>query len=394
MTRGSAGDAHDPVLRNHLELMLREIEENGGEALPPRVADAFRAAPRHLFLDRFRTRLGGAWHEVTAQSLPSQLPVIYRNTSLGIDGDADFGVTISQPYMVARMLVLLDLQPGQQVFEVGAGSGWNAALMGVLVQPGGTVESVEIREQLAERARAALARSGIGNVRVSTGDAAADRLGDERFDRAVFTCGAHDIPAALHRAIRPGGLLLFVWKVPCGNDALVLFAREQECFVSRDVRRCDFVPMTGANADSGPVTKLDAFAPWPALRDRVVSRRRFPAGAGAFRSISLRSWLSITEPRARFFESERGPAFGLWLEEAGSLALIAAGELTVHGSPAAGEALDRVLAEWARRGMPDAGDMQIRAYPTGSAPSSSEWIVRRPATDFVCSLPGSIGCTG
>jgi protein-L-isoaspartate(D-aspartate) O-methyltransferase len=387
MTQGSAADALDPVIHNHLELMLREIEEHGGEALPPRVADAFRAAPRHLFVDRYRARFEGVWHEVTAKSLPSQLPVIYRNSSLGIDGEGDDAVTISQPYMVARMLMLLGLEPGQRVFEVGAGSGWNAALMGALVQPGGTIESVEIREQLAERARAAVARCGFDNVRVSTGDAA-DPPGDASFDRAVFTCGAHDIPAFLHRAIRPGGLLLFVWKVPCGNDALVLFAREEDCFVSRDVRRCDFVPMTGANAGSSPVEPLDSFAPWPDLRDRVVSRRRFPAGAGAFRSISLRSWLSITEPRARFFESERGPAFGLWLEDAGSLALIAAGALTVHGSAAAGEALDRVLADWAGRGMPDAGDMQIRAYPAGSAPSSSAWIVRRPATDFVCSLPG------
>jgi protein-L-isoaspartate(D-aspartate) O-methyltransferase len=387
MAQGYAHDALDPVVRNHLELMVREIEEQYGEALPSRVADALRAVPRHLFLDRFRTRVEATWHEVTAESLPWQLPVLYRNTGLGIDGDGESGVTISQPGMVARMLALLDLQPGQRVFEVGAGSGWNAALMGALVRPGGRIETVEIREQLAERARAALARCGLGNVHVSTGDAAAG-VGDASFDRAVFTCGAHDIPAFLYRAIRPGGLLLFVWKVPGGGDALVLFAREGDGFVSRDVRRCEFVPMTGANAGSNPVEPLDAFSPWPALRDRVVARRAFPAGAGPWRNTSLRSWLSITEPRARFFESERGPAFGLWLEEAGSLALIAAGELTIHGSASAGEALDRVLADWAARGMPDATDMQIRAYPAGAAPPG-EWMVRRPATDFVCSLAES-----
>ena len=381
----------EAAIRAHQEFLLRTAEESLGAPLPERVKDAFRAVPRHLFLDRYRTRAEGEWHHVTPDSLPDQLPAIYRNDGLGIDGDGyEDGVTISQPAMVLQMLTLLDLAPGHRIFEVGAGSGWNAALMAELIRPGGIVETVEIRESLAARTRAAIARCGITNIHLRTGDAAAGPSEPgAQFDRAVFTAGSHDIPHFLHTAVRPGGLLLFIWKVPCGGDALIVFTRTAKAFTSRSVHRCEFVSMRGTTEASGPVQPLESFEPWPVLRDRVATRRPFPAaGADRWRTFGLRSWLSITDGRARFFETESGPAFGLWLEDATSLALIASSELTTYGPPAAGDALDAALADWAQRGMPDVTDMHIHAYPAGSAlaPGPGEWLIRRPATDFICRL--------
>lgn len=134
-------------------------------------------------------------------------------------GDA---VTISSPGWVLYLLELLQVQPGQRVFEVGAGSGWNAALLGQLAGPTGYVESFEFIPALAAQAERAVASAGLANVRVVAGDAGAGSLD---FDRVIFTAGSYDVPAWLHERVRVGGLLLLSLKLPGGGDFVTLPAR-------------------------------------------------------------------------------------------------------------------------------------------------------------------------
>ena len=81
-----------------------------------------------------------------------------------------FASTISQPSLVLRMLDMLQIEPGQKVFELGAGSGWNAALLGQLVGSAGHVYSLEILPDIAHRAAAAIQSLAIGNVSIIEGD--------------------------------------------------------------------------------------------------------------------------------------------------------------------------------------------------------------------------------
>src|ERR1044071_3730074 len=122
----------------------------GGRPAEARVAEAFRATPRHLFIERYCTFMDRSWRAVTEDNLADHLPALYANDALGIfvaEGDPRVA-TISSPDIVLYMLELLALAPGHRVFEVGASSGWNAALIGRLVAPGGTVETVEIIPEL------------------------------------------------------------------------------------------------------------------------------------------------------------------------------------------------------------------------------------------------------
>jgi len=80
------------------------------------------------------------------------------------------GQTISQPYTVVTMTEMLDVKPGQKILEIGAGSGWQAALLGYLVGPKGKIYTVEINEWLADFARNNISKTGLKNVEVIHGD--------------------------------------------------------------------------------------------------------------------------------------------------------------------------------------------------------------------------------
>src|SRR5690349_14974259 len=96
---------------------------------------AYLETPRHRFVRRYRQWRVKEWNEVGEANLEEHLPTLYADQALVLLGDDDDDIpsTISQPSFVLRMLDMLQIQPGQTVFELGAGSGWNAALMGHLV---------------------------------------------------------------------------------------------------------------------------------------------------------------------------------------------------------------------------------------------------------------------
>jgi len=379
----------EALIRAHQEALMASM--NGafeGSPLSTRTREAFFAVPRHLFLERYREYASPEWQIIDEISLWQHLPAIYRCDGLGIHGnDGDEAIaTISGPYFVLWMLEQLALERGMRVLEIGAGSGWNAGLLGWLVGPEGSVDSVEIIPDLARQAARGVARAGLQNVRIIEGDAGAALDEGRAYDRVVFTAGSYDLPAFLYDAVRPGGLLQLVLKCPGGGDVLFMLRRGEQGFSSESARRCEFVPLTGR----GRLRELDAaplasFGPWAELEAKVVAERPFYMGerGGPFlsRTFPLRSHLAIVEPRMRWFHQ----GFGLHDEPSGSLSLARDGRITVHGSRAAGEALDQHLQRWLALGMPSMASMSLRAFPAAAAPAAGaeEWLVRRPETDFL-----------
>lgn len=385
-------------LQEQLVASAHEYFLFGDRALSERVKEAFFAVPRHQFVDRYKALGGASWIEINDANLAEHLPVLYRDNGLGIGvGASGEVVTISGPTWVLYMLELLEIEPGHRVFEVGAGSGWNAALMGNLAGPCGYVESVEIIPDLAKRAAASLARAGFANVRVVCGDAGFGSVDGELFDRVVFTAGSYDIPAWLHGRVRVGGLLLLALKFPGGGDFIILFRREPDHFEALTSRACEVVWMRGKTHDAGldPVL-LEDFPPWRRLRERTSGSRPFACGgrsaAGlAKRTVGLRSFLSLCEPRMQWFVGPEGwpfYSFGLFDETTDSFALVRDGRLHSHGGMSATEALLRRIHEWVELGMPSAESMQLRAYRSGAAPAASdgEILVPRASTDFLWSV--------
>lgn len=368
------------------------------------VRDAFVSVPRHMFVEEYRTLEHPDYRRVDAANLLEHLPALYRDNGLGIFGhDPASGVTISTPSLVLEMLELLQLAPGMRVFELGTGSGWNAGLLGHLVGPTGYVETVEIIPELAVRATNALRRVGLANVKVIAGDGGLGPVSSGTFDRAVFTAGSYDIPRSLHDQVRSGGLLLFVLKCPGGGDVLLLLRREEDHFRSLFARPCMFVPVTGPTRDRTHDPEPIASLPrWQQLAERRIRTRPLVCGSGrgdfAARTFDVRSFLSIVEPRIRYFldDRDRDPqappwtgctAFGLCMQDAMSIALARGTSIDTYGNTDAGDRMDELLRLWLDLGMPSAAGLDVRAYPSDRAPQPrpGEWAIERRDTCFIWS---------
>lgn len=198
--------------------------------------------PRHRFLEKFSADYTN-WLEVRTQTLP----LIYSDTTLLLYQKDQFISTISQPSFVLRMLDLLDVRLNMKVFELGAGSGWNAAMLGHLVGPGGKVLSYEIIPEMCQQAQKHIAAFNLPQVEIRQGDALQEVWELENFDRGLFTAGLWDLPGIFFDVFTPGGKFLFVLKTTQG-DLLMAMERKQDCFEVYETIRCSFVSVTGETA--------------------------------------------------------------------------------------------------------------------------------------------------
>jgi protein-L-isoaspartate(D-aspartate) O-methyltransferase len=151
------------------------------------------------------------------------------------------GQTISQPYMVALMCELLDVAPAHRVLEVGAGSGYQAAVLGQLAAE---VVAMELVPELAERARAALARTGCVNAEVIAGDGTLGCPERAPFDRIIIAAAAPAVPGPLVEQLAEGGKLV----APVGERRTQTCTIYEKCgdgLRTTDSISCVFVPLRG-----------------------------------------------------------------------------------------------------------------------------------------------------
>ena len=201
------------------EAMVREQLQARGIRSPALLA-AFRSVPRERFVG------------------PEEQAVAYDDRALPIAAHQ----TISQPYVVALMIDALGLTPHDHVLEVGAGSGYAAAIMSRLAHD---VVAVELVPVLAESAAARLAELGYDNVRVIVGDGSTGAEPEAPFDAVCVSASAPSVPQALVDQLRPGGRLV----VPVGSTSeqqLVRVRRRLDGRVtSREFGAVRFVPLLG-----------------------------------------------------------------------------------------------------------------------------------------------------
>jgi protein-L-isoaspartate(D-aspartate) O-methyltransferase len=206
------------------------------------VLAAMRSVPRHLFVP------GEAGAEA------------YADTPLPIG----LGQTISQPYMVALMTSLLEVDVRSNVLEVGAGSGYQTA---VLAELAGEVFAIERLAPLAERARATLTRLGYANVRLAIGDGARGWHEYAPYDGILVAAAAAEVPPELLGQLAAGGRLVIPVGRGGGDQILTIVERTADGFEERRDTRCRFVPLvrdvspeerrkaalrgSGADSDSG-----------------------------------------------------------------------------------------------------------------------------------------------
>ncbi len=153
------------------------------------------------------------------------------------------GQTISAPHMVAIMAEALDIQPGQNILEIGAGSGYHAAIVSYLTGEHGHVHSIERIPFLADTAKRNLHAAGITNATVHEGDGSLGLQQFAPYDRIYVTCAAPSIPQPLTEQLAENGKML----IPIGRlySELKLIEKKNGVCFAKDLGSCAFVPLIG-----------------------------------------------------------------------------------------------------------------------------------------------------
>jgi protein-L-isoaspartate(D-aspartate) O-methyltransferase len=153
------------------------------------------------------------------------------------------GQTISAPHMVAIMCEALDLKKGQKILEIGAGSGYHAAIVSKLIGDKGHVYTIERFPSLADNAKKNLEKVGIKNVTVEVGDGSEGLTKYAPYDSIYVTCAAPCIPRPLVEQLKDPGKLL----IPVGQfiSKLELLEKKNKKIIEKDLGGCAFVPLVG-----------------------------------------------------------------------------------------------------------------------------------------------------
>ncbi|MDQ2741700.1 MAG: methyltransferase, FxLD system [Chloroflexota bacterium] len=226
--RVQAGDSDDARTRHHA--LVQRLKDRAFLS-DPRVEAAFRAVPRHLFLPEV------------------PLETVYKDEAIATKKRDGLAISSSsQPAVMAIMLEQLGLQRGDHVLEIGAGTGYNAALMAHIVGPKGHVIAVDLDQDIVENAHAHLTAAGCTDVQVVCGDGVLGYPEAAPYDRIILTVGAWDIAAAWVEQLRPGGRLVLPLALNGTVQKLVAFERRDDHLVSVSVQDGAFMPLRGIDA--------------------------------------------------------------------------------------------------------------------------------------------------
>jgi protein-L-isoaspartate(D-aspartate) O-methyltransferase len=377
--------------------LVRDLGERGLIRSGP-VRDAFLVVPRERFLPDLVTRQG--------------LEAVYRDEAIPTKFDTN-GLPVSsssQPAIMAEMLEQLRLEPGMRVLEIGAGTGYNAALLAEMVGPGGAVTAIDIDPVIAREARSAL-RTGKHRAEVVSGDGREGFAARAPYDRIIVTASAAAVPRAWRDQLAEGGLLEVPLRLAgSGGQVIPTLRRTRGRLVSVATICGGFMPLRKGDGDealpSRPPCLLahDATGDGPREPMRQISgdglttlssaaKRRLLVTAladGRRRPLRLRAnpealmlFLTVSLPRSRAVELWPGRGVGLITRDGASLAYVGSrlragsrwiSTLTVHGDGRAADELDAAIRQWDALGRPGPQHLHVSVdYRRGKARLRQSW---------------------
>lgn len=223
------------IFFNYLELIfmvdkMNLLEKNeflvkhlisAGVLKTPRIIEAFKKTPRHLFVRK--DYLSHAYDDIP---LPTYL-----------------GQTISQPYTVAVMTEALNPKPGEKILELGAGSGYQAAIIGKCVGTKGKVITIELESSLAEISSKNVKKVKLKNVRVILGDGKEGYPKEAPYDKCIITAACDEIPKKVIEQVKTGGRIVAPVNNFIGQKLIVVDKISETEFKKEDLGSFVFVPL-------------------------------------------------------------------------------------------------------------------------------------------------------
>ncbi|MFE6052551.1 methyltransferase, FxLD system [Kitasatospora sp. NPDC056446] len=233
--------AHVTTLSNNTATPVEQLRDSltdrllaQGAIRTDAVEAAFRTVAREHFLPGF----------------PLEAAYADNPTYTKTDGSGTQISAASQPAIVALMLEQLGAQPGQRVFEAGAGTGVNAAYLATIVGPDGHVVAVDVDDDLVDDARKHLTDAGITNVDVILGDGAHGHPDAAPFDRLIATVSTSEMPTAWLQQIKPSGRIVLPLRLRGTASRTIAFERGDTGWVSVDDQLAVFMPLRGSMDDA------------------------------------------------------------------------------------------------------------------------------------------------
>ncbi len=367
---GSAVQQPVPVPAVLRALLIDQLRLN--DALhDPEVERAMRIVPRHLFLPDFPPRDA------------------YADVAVPTRWEGNLAVSsASQPAMVAIMLEQLAVARGMRVLEIGAGTGYNAALLAELVGPTGRVTTLDIDLDIVEDAVQHLTSAGYTHVDAIATDGAAGWPRGAPYDRIILTVGTSDITPAWFAQLADGGIIVLpLWLG--GAEASIAFRKRGDVLESESLALCGFMRMRGQEASEDQVAALangrrlfgDRIAEATPVIERLLAtrpRRRIwqRANPSFIQYLGLRGYRLFTlfpkppkDPHSS--RVSRPGRWGIYVAQDGEPSLVLFSYrlpvVIIFGSMAARRVVEDEWARWQRLASAPLEQWHITARPRAAA---------------------------
>jgi protein-L-isoaspartate(D-aspartate) O-methyltransferase len=383
-----SGDAHvasvnEADARFLVEGYVAELKA-GNFIQSPAVERALRKVHRHRFLQTFYRPpgpMGGPpIHHDPDRPLREHLELIYSDTALGtrfVNGAPTSST--SQPSIVTTMLELLDLVPQARVLEIGAGTGYNAALISEIVGGQRFVVTVDVQDDVVEQTRLLLAKAGYDTIRVLLSDGFEGAPEQAPFDRIMATVGCSDLSPKWMEQLAEGGLLL-VPLAHAGSYPLCLLRRERGRLVGRVASWASFMPVHGrlhidglwprGISRPGSGESIRRRDPWPGF----AVQGSLPELGRSADEIDFCFYLSLVDRRAYKTPSGVGLSEGV-----NGWAMAGPDGISWWRNAALADDLDRLHTQWLASGRPTFRDYRMAFVPIEASPASPAggWTIHR-----------------
>jgi len=379
----------DAVRLTALRHALIEDLQRRGIITDDRIAAAFAAVPRDRFLP------GLAAEQV------------YRDEAIVTKVRDDVALSSSsQPAMMAIQLQQLLLEPGHRVLEIGAGTGYNAALLRFIVGASGRVTTVDVDDDIVTAARAQIAAAGYDDVRVVLGDGGYGHAPDAPYDRIILTVGAADLLPAWIEQLRPDGVIVLPLQLGAGMFSVALRKLPNGTLLSESLTACGFIRLRGAFASVEQTLRVAGWdvvcEPGPRLDPaRLAALLGTPLGmplgtrplppdaneATLFLAFCAEPLAQLYRVTAANTPPTEGARHALLDTAAMSACLLpprwahdthgADASALLFGSPAAYERINALLARWATHDKPRPDTARLLVLPPNTPPPAGTLALQR-----------------